>query len=166
MQLLPNALVLRDFFIVIVHQTMPFGAPALQSREFPIQEFTEKDGLFANSLSEYFKVTLVNLKAIGNSSRARNVRELSMNETVVSQTSRHYLELAVGDHESIHLQNLECQDGREEQSVAGDEQTGIWIQDCSVRARMQREEQQDALIGWREYQKRMERRQNGIKGAS
>ncbi len=39
LQLLPNTFVLRDFFIVIVHETMPFGAPAFQSREFPITCF-------------------------------------------------------------------------------------------------------------------------------
>ena len=46
------------------------------------QEFSIRGSIFADCLSSFYKVILVNLKQAGNSSKARNSNELTMNETV------------------------------------------------------------------------------------
>ncbi|MGG2063881.1 alpha/beta fold hydrolase [Bacillus sp. S14(2024)] len=46
------------------------------------QEFSIRGSALADCLSSFYKVILVNLKQAGNSSKARNSNELTMNETV------------------------------------------------------------------------------------
>ncbi|MDP7978128.1 alpha/beta fold hydrolase [Bacillus sp. WLY-B-L8] len=46
------------------------------------QEFSIKGSIFADCLSSFYKVILVNLKQAGNSSKVQNSNELTINETV------------------------------------------------------------------------------------